>query len=188
MSGVPANTTVQEYYFDHLKFDSIAAGVAGPGFRPGVNPSMDFMENLYGRRSGIGVTTPWSTPIRTGASPAPYTDTGSGGTVTYAAGPPATATDTSKAWAVNEWINRTCFALNTTAAITKFKIASNTATVLSAAAAVGWSNGTPAAGALYWVAPDAYPNTQTGQSAGAAFFADNWWAELRQTPGNPAGE
>lgn len=196
MSGVPAQNTVQQDYRDHMVYDSPAANVFGPGVRPGTNPSMDFMENLLGQRTGIGFTTPWSTPIRTGIRPAPYTDTNSGGTVTYAAGPPATATDTAKAWIVNQWGpaavggSRTLFALNTGGAVTKFKIASNTATVASAAAAVGWSNGTPAAGALYWIAPDAYPQTGTGQAVAqnALFFADNWWGELRQAPGNPGGE
>lgn len=194
MSGVPAQNTVQQDYRDHMVYDSVAAGVAGPGLRPGTSPSMEFIENLLGQRTGVGITTPWSTPIRTGMRAAPYTDTGSGGTVTYAVGPPATATDTAKAWTANQWGaaatggSRTLFALTAAGAVTKFKIASNTPTVASAAAAVGWSNGTPPAGALYWIAPDGYPNTQQGQSAGLTFFGDNWWAELRQAPGNPGGE
>lgn len=196
MSGVPAQNTVQQDYRDHMVYDSTAASVFGPGLRPATSPSMDFMENLLGQRTGVGITTPWSTPIRTGVRAAPYTDTNSGGTVTYAAGPPATVTDTAKAWLTNQWEAaatggaRTVFALNGAGAITKFKIFSNTATVISAAAAVGWSNGTPSAGALYWIAPDNYPQTGSGQAVAqsAVLGADNWWAVLRQAPGNPGGE
>jgi hypothetical protein len=195
MSGVPAQNTQQQDYRDHVVFDSVAALVAGPGLRPGTTPSPEFIENLLGQRTGIGITTPWSTPIRTGARAAPYTDTNVGGTVTSAAGPPATLTDTAKAWVVNQWGPaalggaRTVFSLTAGGLVTKFKIASNTATVLSAAAAVGWSNGTPAANALYWIEVDNYPQTGTGQAVAqsAQLGADNWWAELRQAPGNPGG-
>jgi hypothetical protein len=196
MSGVPAQNTTAQDYRDHMVYDSVAAGVAGPGLRPGISPSMDFGENLLGQRVGIGITTPWSTPIRTGIRAAPYTDTNVGGTVTSTAGPPATLTDTAKAWAVNQWGpaatggSKTVFSLTAGGLITKFKIASNTATVLTAAAAVGWSNGTPAANALYWIAPDNYPQTGSGQAVAlsAVLGADNWWAALRQAPGNPGGE
>ena len=196
MSGVPAQNTTQQDYRDHMVYDSVAATVAGPGLRPGTSPSMDFSENLLGQRNGVGISTPWSTPIRTGIRVAPYTDTNSGGTVTYAAGPPATVTDTAKAWITNQWQAfvtggaKTVFALNGAGAITKFKIASNTPTVASAAAAVGWSNGTPSAAALYWIAPDNYPQTGSGQAVAqsAVLGADNWWAALRQAPGNPGGE
>jgi hypothetical protein len=196
MSGVPAQNTVQQDYRDHVLYDSPAASVFGIGVRPGTTPSMDFAENLLGQRTGVGISTPWSTPIRTGIRAAVDTDTDSGGTVTYAAGPPATVTDTAKAWVINQWGpfvtggSRTVFAINGSGAITKFKIASNTATVVSAAAAVGWSNGTPAAGALYWIAPDNYLQTGSGQAVAqsAVLGADNWWAALRQAPGNPGGE
>lgn len=195
MSGVPAQNTVQQDYRDHVVYDTPAANVFGIGVRPGTSPSMDFMENLLGQRTGIGTTTPWSTPIRTGIRAAPYTDTGAAGTV-YAAGPPATVTDAAKAWVANQWAaaatggSRTVFSLNGAGALTKFKIASNTPTVASAAAAVGWSNGTPANGTVYWIAPDNYLQTGSGQAVavGAVLGADNWWAALRQAPGNPGGE
>jgi hypothetical protein len=195
MSGVPAQNTTAQDYRDHMVYDSVAATVAGPGLRPATSPSMEFVENLLGQRTGVGITTPWSTPIRTGMRAAPYTDTNVGGTVTSTAGPPATLTDTAKAWVVNQWGpaatggSKTVFSLTAGGLITKFKIASNTATVLSAAATVGWSNGTPAANALYWIQIDNYPQTGTGQAVaqGAVLGADNWWAELRQAPGNPGG-
>lgn len=184
--GVPPQGTAQQDYRDHMVYDSIAAGVAGPGLLPGNNPSMDFMENLLGQRTGVGITTPWSTPIRTGIRRAVYTDTGAAGTV-YAAGPPATATDAGKAWVASQWVGRTCFAINAAGGITKFRIASNTPTVLSAAAGVGWSNGTPTNGNLYWIAPDDSPSTSLAFSP-QRFMSDNWWGSLRQAPGNPGAE
>jgi len=195
MSGVPAQNTTQQDYRDHVVYDTPAANVFGIGIRPGTSPSMDFMENLLGQRTGVGIATPWSTPIRTGIRAAVDTDTGAAGSV-YAAGPPATLTDAGKTWVANQWGpfvtggSRTLFSLNGAGAITKFKIASNTVTVVSAAAAVGWSNGTPANGTLYWIAPDNYLQTGSGQAVAqsAVLGADNWWAALRQAPGNPGGE
>lgn len=182
--GVPPQGTVQQDYRDHMVYDSIAAGVAGPGLRPGINPSMEFIENLLGQRTGIGITTPWSTPIRTGMRAAAYTDTGAAGSV-YAAGPPGTVTDAGKAWAVNEWTGRTVFAINAGGAITKVRIASNSATVLTGTGA--WSNGTPTNGNLYWIAPDDSVSTSLAFSP-QRFMSDNWWGSLRQAPGNPGAE
>jgi len=66
-------------------------------------------------------------------------DSGSGGTVTYTA---STLTDTSKTWAVNQWVGHTV-----TVGVSTGLCSSNTATVISLDA--GWSAGTPAGGTAY---------------------------------------
>jgi hypothetical protein len=145
--GVPALGTVQAEYVDHIKFDA-------PTFVPGTTAiSTFFIENLLGRRSGIGISTPWGTPTLSGLVKAPYTDTGSGGTVSYAA---TTVTDTSKtggaAWVTNAWANRFVISIGTGSGLTFGKVLSNTGTVLTLTAA-GWSNGTPSAAAFYYIVP-----------------------------------
>ena len=156
--GVPAAGTVQEQYSHHLRYDAIVPN-------PAANTAFthDFMENLYGHRSGVGNATPWSTPpVR--PTPAAYQDAGTA-TATSA----TTLTDGTKAWVVNQWANKTAFIIGTGGAITKLLVTSNTATVLTGAA---WTNGTPG-NTAYILGPDALV------AAAGAKFDDNWWATLR---------
>jgi hypothetical protein len=169
---VPAQGTIQAEYVDHIKFDA-------PTFVPATTViSTLYEENLLGRRSGIGISTPWGTPILTGLVKAPYTDTGSGGTVTYAA---TTVTDTSKtggaAWVVNAWANRYVISVGTGSGVTFGKVASNTATVLTLTAA-GWSNGTPSASAFYVITPVLQTATTT------IVERDSWTQGVLRQDGN----
>jgi len=168
----PAQNSNQQEYVEHLKFDPVVAGNVGPGLFVGASPSFEYMVNLLGARSGIGITTPWSTPIRTGLQKAAYNDSNSGGTVTYAA---TTVTDTAKAWVVNQWTGRTVISVGTGSGVTFGRIASNTATVLTIGA---WNNGTPSAGAFYTIVP-ALPS-----GANNVLFRDSWNQGVIRQDGN----
>lgn len=170
----PTTGTIQAEYADHLRFDN-------PTFVPGATPASgaaDYITNLLGNRSGVGLSSPWCTPIRTGLSKASYNDSGSGATVSYAA---TTVTDTSKtgaaAWVTNAWANRYVLSVGTGSGLTFGKIASNTGTVLTLTAA-GWSNGTPSAQAFYTI----QPVLQTGASTIVA--RDNWTQAIVRQDGN----
>lgn len=171
----PAVGSIQEEYVEHVKFDNPSAF---PAAFPGTPFSANFMDNLLGIRSGIGLATPWATPIRTGLQKAAYNDSGSGGTVTYAA---TTVTDTSKtgaaAWAVNQWAGRTVISVGTGSGVTFGRVASNTATVLTLTAA-GFNNGTPAAGAFYTIVP-ALPS-----GANNVLDRDSWTQGVVRQDGN----
>src|SRR5215469_11835636 len=102
----PPTGTIQHWYADHVRYDS------PPGtFQAATAPAFSYMymDNLLGVRSGVGISTPWGTPIRTGLSKATYNDGGSS-----SASAATTLTDASKtgasAWVVNEWANRTVIA------------------------------------------------------------------------------
>jgi hypothetical protein len=168
----PTTGTNQQEYVEHLKFDPVVAGNVGPGLFVGAVPSPEYMVNLLGARSGIGVTTPWSTPIRTGLQKAPYNDSNSGGTVTYGA---TTVTDSAKAWVVNQWTGRTVISVGTGSGVTFGRIASNTATVLTIGS---WSNGTPSSGAFYTIVP-ALPS-----GASNVLFRDSWEQGVIRQDGN----
>lgn len=162
--GVPATGTVQEQYSHHLRYDGVV-----PNPAPTTAFTHDYRENLYGHRSGVGNTTPWSTPpVR--PTPATYQDTG-----TSSATAATTMTDATKAWVTNQWTGKTIFSMAAGGATTKMIVTSNTATVLTGAS---WTNGTPTATTLYIVGPDA---TITSLK-----FADNWQQQLRVlfNPGN----
>lgn len=161
--SVPAQGTVQETYSHHLRFDGVVPS-------PNQNFSMDFIENLLGHRSGIGVSTPWGTvPARSTQQAYQDTNLGSLGNTTYGA---TTVTDTNKAWTTNQWVGKTVFAFSA-GALTKLVVTSNSATALTGSG--GWSNGQPANNTLYFVEPDQALNGK---------LYDNFWAMLRQL-GNP---
>lgn len=168
----PVTGTNQQEYVEHMKFDPVVAGNVGPGLFVGANPSPMFMDNLLGLRSGIGITTPWSTPIRTGMLKAAYNDNNSGATVTYAA---TTVTDSAKAWVVNQWTGRTVISIGTGSGVTFGRIVSNTATVLTITA---WNNGTPANNAFYTIVP-ALPS-----GANNVLFRDSWNQGVIRQDGN----
>ena len=170
----PTTGTNQQEYVEHMKFDPVVAGNVGPGLFVGASPSFEYMVNLLGARSGIGITTPWSTPIRTGLQKAAYNDNNIGATVTYAA---TTVTDTSKAWVVNQWTGRTVISVGTGSGVTFGRVASNTATVLTLTAA-GWNNGTPSANAFYTIVP-ALPS-----GANNVLFRDSWNQGVIRQDGN----
>jgi hypothetical protein len=143
--SVPAYGTRQQRYWQHLRCD-------GVGFNSldGVNPvkiSPLMMDNIFGRGSGVSITTPWFHPTVTGTSPSVYSDAGNN-----SAADAATMTDASKHWIVNSWAGRKI----TTATGKTAIVASNTATVLTLTAA-GWTGGTPAALEGYVIGPFAAP-------------------------------
>lgn len=169
----PTTGTVQQEYAEHLKFDAPALD---PTTFPGVSVSANYMDNLLGVRSGIGLTTPWSTPIVTGIRRPAYVDNGtSSGTAA------TTLTDAAKtgvdAWATNQWAGRTVIATTAAVAQTFGRIASNTATVLTLNAA-GWSNGTPQATGFYTIVP-ALPSGAT-----TVLFRDSWNQGVVRQDGN----
>lgn len=168
----PASGSIQQEYVDHLTFDSIVAGVFGPGLFVGATPSFEYMVNLLGARSGVGISTPWGTPTRSGLQKAQYNDSNSGGTVTYAA---TTATDTAKAWVVNQWTGRTVISIGTGSGVTFGRITSNTATVITIGS---WNNGTPSASAFYTIVP-ALPS-----GANNVLFRDSWNQGVVRQDGN----
>lgn len=149
--GLPKQGFVNQCYSLHLIYDGVQlGGMAGEGLSQGdVLGTVGFIDNLMGRRSGLQSSALAGAEYGAAvARPqgAPYEDTNSGGTVTYAA---TTLTDTAKAWAVNGLAGRQIRSV-AAGALTTMTVVSNTATVLTGAA---WSNGTPGAGALYTVAP-----------------------------------
>lgn len=168
----PATGTVQQEYVEHVKFDNPATFQAAtlPPF------SANFMDNLLGIRSGIGISTPWGTPIRSGLTKPAQNDNGT------SSGSSATnLTDASKtgaaAWLTNEWAGRTVIAYTGGGAVTFGRIASNTATVLTLNAA-GWSNGTAQATGPYTIVP-ALPS-----GASNILFRDNWNQGIVRQDGN----
>lgn len=189
--GLPKQGFVQQVESLHLIYDGVGVGsVAGAqalsaleqgGYGFGGN-------NLSGgRRSGVVGATPWN--VARVPQPSPFSDWGSGAAVTFTAGPPPTLTDTGKAWAVNSQAGRRVESISA-GVRTFFVVASNTATVLTGQAAVGWSNGTPAANAVYVVFPAPFGPHAEGQGVattwapaggrqalGAAFIegSDNWY-------------
>jgi hypothetical protein len=143
-----------------------------------------FEENLLGGRSGLlsapngGAT--YSQPV-VRPRQSVYEDTNSGGTVTYVVGPPGTMTDTARAWPVNKWAGARLTAPGTGLADSFITVASNTATVITGTA-TAWSNGVPAAGALYRLAPPpvgphVYPG---GNPRPAAENSDNFYKANRE--------
>lgn len=158
--GVPPTGTVQEQYSHHLRYDAIVANPA-----TGACFTHDYNENLYGHRSGVGNSTPWSTPP-TRPTPSTYQDAG-----TASATAATTLTDGAKSpvWTTNMWVGKTVFAVGTGGALSKLVVTSNSGTVLTGSG--GWSNGTPG-NVAYIVGPDAL-------AGASAKFADNWWQQLR---------
>lgn len=169
----PVNGTVQQEYVEHIKFDNPAAFQTAA---PGAQFSANWQDNLLGIRSGIGISTPWGTPIRSGLSKPAEND---GGTSSATAA--TTLTDASKtgnaAWLTNEWAGRTVIASTAGGAQTFGRIASNTATVLTLNAA-GWSNGTPQGVGPYTIVP-ALPS-----GASTILFRDNWNQGVIRQDGN----
>jgi hypothetical protein len=168
----PATGTIQQEYVEHLKFDA-------PALFPATvppQPSTNYMDNLLGVRSGIGLTTNWGTPTRSGLTKAVYNDNG-----TSSGSAATTLTDSSKtggaAWATNQWAGRTVLAQVAGGAQTFGRVASNTATVLTLTAA-GWSNGTAQAVGPYTIVP-ALP-----VSATVVAFRDNWEQSVVRQDGN----
>lgn len=169
----PATGSNQQEYVEHIKFDNPAA------FQttfPGASFSAMWQDNLLGVRSGIGISTNWATPIRSGLSKPVENDNGtSSGTAA------TTLTDASKtgvaAWVTNEWAGRTVIATTGAGAQTFGRVASNTATVLTLTAA-GWSNGTATAVGPYTIVP-ALPS-----GAAAVLFRDNWNQGVIRQDGN----
>lgn len=175
--GLPKSGFSQQTYPLHGTYDVVGMGslagasVLSPweqgdmGFGPGLS------DNLMGRRSGVCVATPWNVAVAR-PMPAPYSDWGSGGPVTYTA---TTLVDTGKAWGVgdanvgatvtygaatitdtarnnaNGWVvgNTAQYAgqIITTATGKQGTIASAAAGVLTLTA--NWAGGTPAAGEGY---------------------------------------
>lgn len=163
--GVPAQGSVQEEYSHHLRYDGVLTSAA-----QGLN--WNWKENLFGHASGVGNSTPWSTPptrpIRGG-----YADAGTATGTTA-----TTLTDTTQAWTVNQWVNRIVISQGTGQALTQMTVTSNTATVLTGAS---WSNGTPGNTAYLVTLP---PTAGAQNSAdldgfGRGKLADNWQFELR---------
>lgn len=156
-----------------MKFDNPAAFQTA---FPGAAFSANYMDNLLGVRSGIGIATNWGTPIRTGLSKPAYNDNG-----TSSATSGTSLTDASKtgnaAWVTNEWANRTVISVGTGSAVTFGRIASNTGTVLTLTAA-GWSNGTPGATSFYTIVP-ALPS-----GASNVLFRDSWNQGVIRQDGN----
>lgn len=168
----PATGTVQQEYVEHVKFDNPATFQAAtlPPF------SANYMDNLLGIRSGIGISTPWGTPIRSGLSKPAQNDNG-----TSSASSATNLTDASKtgatAWLTNEWTGRTVIAYTAGGAVTFGRVASNTATVLTLNAA-GWSNGTAQATGPYTIVP-ALPS-----GASNILFRDSWNQGVIRQDGN----
>jgi|SRR6266699_5888685 len=169
----PAQNSIQQEYVEHVKFDSPAAFQTA---FPGAAFSANYMDNLLGIRSGIGVSTPWATPIRSGLTKPAENDNGTS-TATAA----TTLTDAGKtgnaAWVTNEWAGRTVVATTAAVAQTFGRVASNTATVLTLTAA-GWSNGTPQATGFYTIVP-ALPS-----GAAVVLFRDSWNQGVVRQDGN----
>jgi hypothetical protein len=169
----PTTGTVQQEYVEHLKFD--APGLDPTAF-PGTPVSANWQDNLLGVRSGIGLTTNWGTPIRTGITRPAEGDNG-----TSTASAATTLTDANKtgndAWATNQWAGRTVIASTGAGANTFGRIASNTGTVLTLTAA-GWSNGTAQATGPYTIVP-ALPS-----GASVVLFRDNWNQGVIRQDGN----
>jgi hypothetical protein len=168
----PGVGTNQQEYVEHIKFDNPAT------FQATVLPAFSamWMDNLLGIRSGVGISTPWGTPIRSGLTKPAENDNG-----TSSASAATTLTDASKtgatAWVTNEWANRTVIASTAGGAQTFGRVASNTATVLTLTAA-GWSNGTPQAVGPYTIVP-ALPSGAT-----TALFRDSWNQGVIRQDGN----
>jgi hypothetical protein len=183
--GLPKTGFTSEVYSLHLLYDGVQGPAAGTGIEQGdVLGVAGFEENLLGGRSGLlsaangGAT--YSQPV-VRPRQSVYEDTNSGGTVTYVVGPPGTMTDTARAWPVNKWAGARLTAPGTGLADSFITVASNTATVITGTA-TAWSNGVPAAGALYRLAPPpvgphVYPG---GNPRPAAENSDNFYKANRE--------
>jgi hypothetical protein len=179
--GLPQVGQVSEQYSHHVRYDGISANPAtGAAF------THEFLENLYGHRSGVGNSTPWSTPpVR--PTPAAYQDAniqGAGGTSFTA----TTLVDTTKAWPVGDMNlggtvtyaattitdtarnNATGWVVGNTAqyagtivrtATGKIGIIASVAAGVATLTAAGWLGGTPAAGEQYFF----YPMGWVGRTA-----------------------
>jgi hypothetical protein len=86
--------TVQEEYGHHQRFDGVGGNLAA-----GTTWGANFLENMFGHRSGVGNTTPWATAL-TRPTPGYYQDANTQGSgAAYAA---TTLTDAAKAWGVGD--------------------------------------------------------------------------------------